>query len=492
MLDTFRSYAEKFLGNYWGTATVVLVILCSFLIWFLGKKDEPPITIIWSHRYVFLLLAILIFAYPFYRSIIAPVINRPPKDRFVILVLNFQPVSDDSKNAAKNFPDLLRDELKKIPDPTIEVIQSDETVQGDTTEEEKENARKIGLRKKANLVIFGSVRCNEGLEGCKGKYKFKPKILLTEGPIFKGLDINKDFICDRDYIDKSDYRDVAEIGQTVKFIIGLRKLTALDLKSSLKIFESIKNKDAEVYYFEALPLDLLGRYKEATTVLNEVIKREPSFAAPYSDKGSVLHTIGRYNEAIAACDKAIELDPKLVVAYMNKGAALDDLGKYEEAIQTYDLAIKLNPKDGGMLYYNKSNSLRKLGRYEESIAACDKAIEFDPKDAGAYDNKGAALNELGRFKEAIVAFDKAIELDPKFALAHCNRGTVLMNLGRNEDAIVECDKAIKIDPNDPRAYSLKFLILTKLGREDELRATFKKIRELDPGLSKLKSLVSPP
>jgi tetratricopeptide (TPR) repeat protein len=452
MMDTFRAYAEKFLGHYWGTALVILVVLCSLTFFLLGKKDEPPITTIRSHRYVFLLLTILVFAYPFYRDFIAPKINKPPKDRFVILVANFQPVSEDSKNAAKNFPDLLIDKLREINDPTIEVIHSNETVEGNTIEEEKENARKIGLRNKANLVIFGNVRCNEGMPGSYAhKYQFKPKMLLTEGPTYKNVIVSHvGFVGGRDYLDKSNYRDVSEIEQTVLSIVGLQKIASHDFEAAAKVFESIKDKDIEVYFEEAAALHILGRYNEAIAALDKVIELDPKFAAAYSNKGVELFILGKPEEALAAHDKAIEVDPKYADAYNGKGFVLDALRRYKEAIAAYDKAIELAPKNV-FAYINKSMTLGKLGKYEEVIALCDKVIALDPKLAPpvyafnylavAHANKGNALTGLRRYNEALAAYDKAIELDPKFAGAYYNKGLVLHELGREDEAQAAFQKA---------------------------------------------------
>jgi Flp pilus assembly protein TadD len=446
MWDTIKEFAFKYGGPRWGPAIIICVILYAVLPGLLRRlsvlKKHPRI------KTALYFLPVLVFVIPFYCDVIAPAINRPPKDRFVILVANFQPVSDDSANAAKNFPDLLVDKLREINDPTIEVIHSDETVEGNTIEEEKEIARKIGLRNKAHLVIYGNVRCNEGIVGgCTDKYQFKPKMLLTEGPVFKNVIVSHvGFVGGRDYLDKSNYRDVSEIEQTVLSIIGLEKIAAHDYKAAVKMFESIKDKDIEVYFEEAAALHNLGKCNKAIAALDKVIELDPQFAVAHNDKGVELFILGKREEAIAEFDKAIEVDPNYAEAYSDKALVLDVLDKYNEAIVALDKAIELDPKNE-FLYMNKSNTLGRHGKFAEATALCNKAIALDPKLAAAYANKGNALTGLHRYNEALAAYNKAIEFAPKFAVAYYNKGNALHELGREAEAQAALQKAFELNPN---------------------------------------------
>jgi tetratricopeptide (TPR) repeat protein len=465
MWDYFKNFVRRYFSRLWAVAAIVALITWIALLLLLENGQPIKVLsryyIIQSHWFVFLTVTAVIFFVPLFQNFILPLVRKPARGRFVILVANFQPLSDDSKKAAKIFPALLSRKLRGIKDPTMKVIRIDETIRGNTADEERENARKMGLRKKARLVIFGSVRCDEGAGGdCTDKFKYKPKMLLTEGPIIQDLK-NGIFVSSNDYIDNTKSRDATEIAHTLKFIVGLKMLAFRYYEASARMLESIKDKDSEEYFFEATALGLLGRYEESNDAFAKAIELDPTYAAAYCDKAAALNNLCRYKEAITACDKAIELDPGLAFAYIIKGVALYYLGKPTEAVNAYDTAVKFDPKFADT-YYNMSKALLKLGKYEKAIAACDKVLRLRPKDARAYSNKGTALNELGKYEKAIAAYDKAIELDPKLEHAHRYKGAVLINLGRYEDAIAECDRAIELNPKSSRAYLTKGIALALL------------------------------
>jgi tetratricopeptide (TPR) repeat protein len=465
MWDYFKNFVRRYFSRLWAVAAIVTLITWIALLLLLENGQPIKVLsryyIIQSYWYVFLIVTAVIFFVPLFHNFILPLVRRPAKGRFVILVANFQPGSDDSKNAAKTFPALLKHKLKGIQDPTMKVIRTEEIIKGNTVEQEKENARKIGLRKKARLVIFGSVRCKEGARGdCTDKYEYKTKMLLTEGPIVQDLK-NGVFVSSNDYIDNTDFHDVTDIARTLQFIVGLKMLVFRYYEASARMLESIKDKDSEMYFFEATALGFLGRYEESNDAFAKAIELAPDYAAAYCDKAAVLNNLCRYKEAITACDKAIELAPELAFSYIIKGAALYYLGKHTEAVTAYDTAVKFDPKFADT-YYNMSKALLKLGKYEKAITACNKVLKLRPKDARAYSNKGTALNELGKYEKAIAAYDKAIELDPKLEHAHRYKGAVLINLGRYEDAIAECDKAIELNPNSSHAYLNKGIALALL------------------------------
>ena len=76
-----------------------------------------------------------------------------------------------------------------------------------------------------------------------------------------------------------------------------------------------------------------GRFDEAITHLQEVIRINPDLAEAYSGLGITYLELGRYEEAIEALVQAINLKPNSEKVYTNLGYAYLNLGRNEEAIE---------------------------------------------------------------------------------------------------------------------------------------------------------------
>ena len=230
---------------------------------------------------------------------------------------------------------------------------------------------------------------------------------------------------------------------------------------------------------------------KALKCYDEAIKRDPTFAKPWYEKGTIFADAGelprswtwhdrfspyitghpappypevgpmpsKYQETLKLFDKATELDPKSVDAWFAKG---DFYSKYNHretpSIQCFDNVIALDSKYEPA-WYGKAEALAKLGKHEEVIKCCDKAIALLPADAKARntdDNnyyfssrwriKANALSELGKHKEAIKCYGEALKIGSTKhgGSAHTlsQKGLTLAKLGKHKEAIKCYDEAI--------------------------------------------------
>ena len=156
-----------------------------------------------------------------------------------------------------------------------------------------------------------------------------------------------------------------------------------------------------------------GKFKEAISAYDKVIKLNPGFAVAYSNRGDILRKLGQPEDAIKSCDIAINLNPNFAEAYCNRGVALQGLGHPREAVKNYDKAIQLKP-DYPIAFYNLGNVLQGLGHPREAVKNYDKAIQLKPDFAEAYSNRGAALQDLGRLGEAVKSYKQASIIDIRY------------------------------------------------------------------------------
>lgn len=88
---------------------------------------------------------------------------------------------------------------------------------------------------------------------------------------------------------------------------------------------------------------------------------------------------GKYDEAVSAFDEIIRSNPQDPFAWIYKGVALCALDKNDDALIAYDEAIRQNPRYEYLFWIYKANILKNLFRYDEALEAYDEAIGLNPQ-----------------------------------------------------------------------------------------------------------------
>jgi len=127
---------------------------------------------------------------------------------------------------------------------------------------------------------------------------------------------------------------------------------------------------ANEYYYQAFSKLDKGFYREAITMLNEVIKLNPTIAASYLNRGAAFRALGNYPLAIDDANRALELIPCYAKAHWLAGVSEHDqcfktrgnpnsgMAEWGEIIRHYTEAIKCDPLYAdayyslGILYIN--------------------------------------------------------------------------------------------------------------------------------------------
>jgi tetratricopeptide (TPR) repeat protein len=233
-------------------------------------------------------------------------------------------------------------------------------------------------------------------------------------------------------------------------------------------------------------------YVKALECYDEAIKRDPTFAKPWYEKGKIFartpelpenwmwhdtispyitgikpppypevgsQTASKYRETLKMFDKATELDPKSVNIWFAKGNFYwKHTNGERDAIQCLSNAIALDSKFEPA-WFVKAQALGSLGKHEESLKCYDEAIALLPTDAkekrydehGRYyffdrwSGKADSLSNLGKHEEAIKCCDKALEMVGRDEGHHVfgQKGITLAKLGKHEESIKCYDEALK-------------------------------------------------
>ena len=221
---------------------------------------------------------------------------------------------------------------------------------------------------------------------------------------------------------------------------------------------------------------------KALKCYDEAIKRDPTFAKPWYEKGKIFadarelpeswtwcHRISpyitgrpappypeegpmpsKYAETLKMFNKATELDPKFVDAWFAKGDFYSHYQNKETwSIPCYDKVIALDSKYEPA-WYGKAEALSELGNHEEVIKCCDKAIRLLPTNAKGMNTdennyyyssrwyrKANALSALGKHKEAIKCYDEVLEMKNRARKSYAliQKGTMFAKLGKHKEAL---------------------------------------------------------
>ena len=271
-------------------------------------------------------------------------------------------------------------------------------------------------------------------------------------------------------------------------------------------------------------------YVKALECYDEAIKRDPTFAKPWYEKGKIFartpelpenwmwhdtispyitgikpppypevgsQTASKYRETLKMFDKATELDPKSVNTWFAKGNFYwKHTNGERDAIQCLSNAIALDSKFEPA-WFVKAQALGSLGKHEESLKCYDEAIALLPTDAkekrydehGRYyffdrwSGKADSLSNLGKHEEAIKCCDKAIALLPADAKARNTddnnyyfssrwyiKANALSELGKHKESVKCYDEALEMGSNRGEGghmFGQKGITLAKLGKHEE-------------------------
>jgi tetratricopeptide (TPR) repeat protein len=120
--------------------------------------------------------------------------------------------------------------------------------------------------------------------------------------------------------------------------------------------------------------------------------------------------LGQHDRALKDDDEAIRRDPSFADYYDNRGLTYADLHEYDRAIADYNEAIRRKPQANFLT--NRGDAYQFKKEYDHAIADYNEALKLDPKFTFAYNNLGAAYKRKGDLDRAIMNYEQAVRLNP--------------------------------------------------------------------------------
>jgi len=342
------------------------------------------------------------------------------EDTISVLILPFDPLEDCTSKKEDMAKAVYKNLKKQIIDVSLKDFDveflSNGLPEGLSCPNNHEEARKIGERYKADMVVWG--------------VQFERTF-----PEISRVCINYTITVPNTYLEK-------QIGTT-----GVQQVTT-DLIYEGKLLNDVNHVVcfliAQYYYqISKLPEAALYFEKSANYVEN---KKDHVLVDIFFNLGDIYIFQNEYIKAIDFYEKALQIKPNFTSAIVALGLTYTDLKQHQKAIEYYSRAVKITPIFN-IDFNARAIAYHMLGQYQGAIDDFNKAIELNPKYYFAYSNRGHTYNDLGQYQKAIDDFNKAIELNPQFAIAYNNRGNAHGDLGQYQKAIDDFNKAIELNPH---------------------------------------------
>jgi tetratricopeptide (TPR) repeat protein len=182
-------------------------------------------------------------------------------------------------------------------------------------------------------------------------------------------------------------------------------------------------------------------YRDASTLYEETIARNPSSWLSTLNLGAERLEQGRPQEALALYEQTLRIKPDSADAQANLGVLLVSLGELEKGLEHLSEAVAMAP-ESPQNRHRYGVALLKSGRANEGAEQLFEAARLFPDSSRIQNNLGVALFTAKRLPEAAAAFQRAVKFDPTFLEAYDNLVQVLLNDGRPEEAMAAAREAL--------------------------------------------------
>jgi tetratricopeptide (TPR) repeat protein len=253
-------------------------------------------------------------------------------------------------------------------------------------------------------------------------------------------------------------------------------------------------------FLEAGTLIQLGRAREAIALLDEVLKRNPTFADAWTVLGKAYQDSGQLEKALEAYQHTIKLAPMLA-----PGSALSmaevylKLGRLDESIAHAELARQVHPGAVALAVARaqlakgdlaaaereastlQSDPARRTDgtiivaqvriaekRYEDALVLLNgvaSSLAGRKPPPNLWFARGDVMARSGNMPEAITAFGEEARIYPHNREAYVRLAVIQMLTGSEAAATATLEQMVKANP-EPSSYQLAAGALRQIGRPD--------------------------
>lgn len=194
------------------------------------------------------------------------------------------------------------------------------------------------------------------------------------------------------------------------------------------------------------------RYKEAESILNDLLIQNPTSSYILAISAEVAVQLNKNDKAFELINNAIALEPDEAYCYYIKAKILLDKDDYNGAEENLTVATTFNPEDSdAFALWAFVKQTRK--EYEKALRLANQALSIEPENILALNTRSSALLKLDKKEEAFNTIEGALKEDPNNAFTHANYGWSLLEKGDHKKALTHFQEALINDPNNEYAQA---------------------------------------
>mmetsp|Transcript_37289 Transcript_37289/g.47917 ORF Transcript_37289/g.47917 Transcript_37289/m.47917 type:complete len:331 (+) Transcript_37289:198-1190(+) len=190
-------------------------------------------------------------------------------------------------------------------------------------------------------------------------------------------------------------------------------------------------------------------FEKADIIWTQLIQKNESIAAAWSNRGNCRTSIGRFSDAIEDFSRAMELAPMEPDPYLGRGVAFEGLGEYEKALKDYETAnsksVAMFGREDPVTYNNRANAQAGLGRWKEVRENYQKAYLMERDYVFPRASEALVLYQLGEDEASLAAMRFLVKKYPTFPDMHAGLTAVYWATGKGALAESEWSAVLQQD-----------------------------------------------
>jgi arylsulfatase A-like enzyme/Flp pilus assembly protein TadD len=283
--------------------------------------------------------------------------------------------------------------------------------------------------------------------------------------------------------------DARERLQALGYVGATNESTATTLEAGETLPDPKDKHETLERYREAVDLAGEGKFANAITVLQQILRDDPQMADVWAQTAAFAVRIDRFDVALDAYKHYIALKPSEAEPYLGAAAALLRLKKYGDAREHALLAAQVAGDKASKVVASAHELLARIALAQKDADAARqeaaKAEEADPSMPVAAYIEGRILYDQGNYGEAVQSFEQAIALlrNPGSRAVpelYYYAGDTLGRLERYHDAEVAFNEELRLYPLNARARAGLAMLYQATERSEEAERAIRDMMRLSP------------